>query len=97
MWLGSLWDTSGVQPVVTAAAPMPKKPTDPGFCTYASVKVDDEVLPLIRAAAALSGDRSTQEFISDVCNEAASRILRREAIKRRPPPPRPRGKGRKPG
>ena len=74
---------------------MPKKPSA-DFCTYASVKLDDRVLPLARAAAALSGDVSTQEFISDVVNLAASRVLGREPIPRRPAPPRPKGKGRKP-
>lgn len=77
----------------TLAEPMAKKPDKAegpppgGYCTYASSKVDDEVYPLARAAAALRG-QTTQEFISDVVNEAASKLLKREPVKRRPPEPR---------
>lgn len=71
---------------------MPKKSTD--VCTYASIRIDDEVLPIVRAAAALSGDITIQEFLSDIANEAASRVVKREPIKRRPAPPKPHGKGR---
>jgi uncharacterized protein (DUF1778 family) len=73
---------------------MPKKPTAEGFCTYISVKIDDAVLPLARAAAALSGNVATQEFISDAVNRAAAEVLNRDPIKRRPIPPKPHGKGR---
>jgi len=74
--------------VNAVAEPMAKKPDKPSpWCTYASSKVDDEVYPLARAAAALLG-QTTQEFISDVVNEAASKLLKREPIKRRPPEPR---------
>lgn len=69
-----------------APAPMTKK-SETQFCTYASVKIDDEINPLVRAAAALVG-KSTQEFLSDVANEAAARVLKRDPIKRRPPEPR---------
>lgn len=66
--------------------PMAKsKPTD--HCTYVGTKIDDQVLPLARAAAALSG-KDAQDFISDVLNEAASKILNRPPIKRRPPKPK---------
>ncbi len=64
------------------------KKTETDFCTYASVKLDDKVLPIVRAAAALSGDMSIQEYMSDVLNEHASEILGREPLKRRPPKPR---------
>jgi hypothetical protein len=68
---------------------MAKKPksTD-GFCTYASIKVDDEILPLCRAAAAFNGNVATQEFISDILNEHVSKALGRTPIKRRKPKPR---------
>ena len=81
----------------TALVPRMSKKPEPAFCTYASVKLDDEVLPLVRAAAALSGDVTVQEFLSDVANEAASRVLKREPLKRRPVPPKPKGKGRPKG
>jgi len=83
--------------VLTAVLPnMAKKnqKTAPIYCEYAGTRIDSELLPLARAAAALSDDVSTQEFISDAVNEVAARVLGREPIKRRPPPPRPHGKGR---
>lgn len=55
---------------------------------YTMVRIDVAVLPRARASAALSGDVSVQEFISDVVNKAAAEILRMEPIKRRPAPPR---------
>lgn len=78
----------------TAVAPKMAKKSEPEFCTYASVKLDDAVLPLVRAAAALSGDVTVQEFLSDAAAFAASRVLGREPIKRRAAPPKPKGKGR---
>jgi hypothetical protein len=76
--------------------PTPSDPPPGGFCTYASVKLDDEVLPFVRAAAALSGDVTTQEWLSDVALTAAAKLLNRKPIKRRPAPPKPHGKGRPP-
>ena len=67
---------------------MAKKPTTP-FCTYVGAKLDDEVHPLAHAAAVLSG-LSLQDWLSDVANEAAARVLKREPIKRRPPEPKTR-------
>lgn len=69
--------------------PMAKKPQKPetAYCEYTSTRIDTVLLPLARAAAALSGDVSTQEFISDAVNEAAARVLGRHPIKRLPPPP----------
>ena len=67
---------------------MPKsKPEE--SCTYVGTKIDDEVLPLARAAAALT-EVDAQDFISDVVNEAASKVLNRAPIKRRPPKPKKR-------
>ena len=82
--------------MVTAGTLMAKSKPQPEnrTCEYASVKIDDQILPLARAAAALSGDISTQEFISDAVNEVASRILGRQPINRRPPAEKPHGKGR---
>lgn len=78
--------------VTLAAPPMSEKKSD--VCSYASIRIDDQVLPLARAAAALTGDVTVQEFISDAVNVAASRVLKRNPIKRRPAPPKPHGKGR---
>jgi uncharacterized protein (DUF1778 family) len=76
--------------VSTLAPPMPKKTE---YVAYVSTKIDDEVHPLARAAAALQGV-SVQEFISDAVNEAAAKILNRQPVKRRPV--EPKGKGRPP-
>jgi len=79
--------------VLTLKAPnMAKKPPTE-FCTYVGTKIDDEVYPLARAAAALSGNVTVQEFISDAINAAAAKVLNRDPIKRRPPEPKG---GRKP-
>lgn len=59
------------------------------FCTYAGVKLDDEVHPLAHAAAVLSG-KALQDWLSDVANAAAAQVLKREPIKRRPPEPKTR-------
>lgn len=53
------------------------------LCTYTSVKVDDQVLPLAKAAAALAGQK-VQDWISDFLNEAAAKALGKKSIKRRP-------------
>lgn len=59
------------------------------FCEYVGTKIDKDVLPLARAAAALSG-KDAQDYISDVVNEAASKVVNRAPIKRRPPKPKKR-------
>lgn len=80
-----------------AAPPMPKKPKPGEHASYASVKIDDEVLPLAIAAAALSSPPVTvQELVSDAVNKYASRLLDRDPVNRRPPPPKPHGRGRPP-
>lgn len=70
-----------------------ERPMADVVCTYVNTRIDDEVLPLARAAAALSGDVTVQEFISEAVNQAAARVLNRKPVKRRPPPPKPHGKG----
>lgn len=72
--------------MVTLALPMQKKSE---FAEYDSVKLDDEVHPLARAAAALQG-KTTQELISDAVNDYAAKVLDRKPIKRRPPKPKKR-------
>lgn len=79
--------------MVTMAVPFMAKKTPQGFCTYVSVKIDDEIQPLARAAAALAGI-STQELISDAVNEFASRMLKRDPMKRRTPEPKQKRKPR---
>ena len=63
------------------------KKTSGEFCEYVGTKIDKEVYPLARAAAALEG-LTAQEFISNAVNLAAAKALNREPIKRRPPKPR---------
>lgn len=70
--------------MTTLVPPMPKNTQ---YCEYDSVKLDDEVHPLAKAAAALE-EISTQELISDAVNLYASKILGRPPIKRRPPKPK---------
>lgn len=53
------------------------------FCTYSVVKLDSEVLRLVKAASALEG-KHTQDWLSDVANAAASARLNHKPIKRRP-------------
>ena len=65
-------------------------------CTYITIRIDDQILPLAKAAAALSGNVTVQDFISDAVNEVASRVIRRQPIARRPPPPKPKSPGRPP-
>ena len=54
------------------------------ICTYVSVKIDDQILPLAKAAAALDG-QSVQDWLSDLANAAASKRLRQKPIERRQP------------
>lgn len=56
-------------------------------CTYASIKLDDAVLPFAKAAAAIAG-LSVQDWLSDLANEHSARALGRKPVKRRPPKPR---------
>jgi len=81
---------------MTAATAAPTMAEDTDHCTYTGTKIDDAVLPLAKAAAALSGDVTVQEFISNVVNEAAAKVLARKPIKRRPPPDKPKGRPPKP-
>lgn len=61
----------------------------PQYCKYATVKVDEELLFLLKAAAALD-KKSTQEWLSDLVNEAAAKRTGEKPVKRKPPKPRPR-------
>lgn len=54
-------------------------------CTYVSVKLDDQVLPLVKAAAALA-HQTVQDWLSDLANAAASEQVGRNPITRREPP-----------
>ena len=72
----------------TLMAPSMAEEAPEQFCKYIGTKIDSEVYPLARAAAALSDNATVQEFISDVVNVAASKILNRKPIKRRPPKPK---------
>lgn len=63
------------------------EPSTGGFAEYTGTKIDVEVLRLVRAAAALEGIRM-QDWLSDVANEAASKVLGRKPLKRKPVKPK---------
>lgn len=84
-------------PLPSAMLPMPRKPKateQPVYCTYRATKIDDDVLPLVIAAAALAR-MTAQDYLSDVANEAASKALGRPPVERRTPPPHGKGRPRK--
>lgn len=57
------------------------------FCTYVSIKIDDKVLPIVKAAAALD-NQPVQEWISDQLNQLAASRANQKPVKRRQPKPR---------
>lgn len=57
------------------------------YCRYTTVKVDVEVMPFVKSAAALAG-KSVQEFVSDLLNEATPKASGHKPVKRKQPPPR---------
>lgn len=56
---------------------------DTTFCTYVSVKIDQDVLRLAKAASSLDG-KTVQDWLSDLANSAASERLKAKPIKRKP-------------
>lgn len=61
------------------------------FCRYTTVKIDSDLLPVLRIAAAMS-EQKIQDYLSDLVNENASKKANRKPIKRKlPPPPKQRG------
>ena len=67
----------------TVAATMTKpQPEEENYCTYTSVKIDDEVARRVRGAAGVAGE-SVQDWVSDVLNDAAAKILGLKKIQRR--------------
>jgi V8-like Glu-specific endopeptidase len=60
-----------------------------GHCTYKTTKIDAALAFRARAAAAMS-KKSVQEYISDLVNADAARILRLPPVDRLPPPPHPK-------
>lgn len=73
-------------PVATMAK---KKDADPVYCTYRSVKVDDQLVKLLQIAAIEDGT-SAAEVASDYINRGLAERSGRNPIKRRPAPPRGR-------
>lgn len=66
-------------------------PSGQPHCTYTSLKVDDELMPEIKAAAAF--DRlSVQELVSNILNDYTAKRFKHAKINRRPPPPRDKRK-----
>lgn len=76
--------------MLSQVAPMAEK-TDAEFCSYRSLKVDDEVLRLLKLYTVTEGGLM-QDIASDILNEVISKRLGRKPINRKPPPPRA-GKG----
>lgn len=71
--------------MVAAVETMHENTSD--FAKYSTMKVDVEVLPLAGAAAKLDGKR-VQDWVSDLINVHASKVLKRKPITRKPPKPR---------
>lgn len=68
------------------ATPMTKKPNKPTeHCRYAATKIDAEVLRFAKAAA-LVVDKTFQEWLSDLANQEAAKVLARQPVNRKPPP-----------
>lgn len=63
------------------AAAMTKEKSEE-LSTYISVKIDDQVYPIVKAAASLAG-LQVQDYLSDIANDIASRAIGRQPIKRR--------------
>lgn len=57
------------------------------YCTYGTVKVDEEVMYLVRQAAPKMR-KSVQEYVSDLLNQAAAADLGAKPVKRKLPKPR---------
>lgn len=57
------------------------------FCTYSTIKIDSELLPLLKGVAGFR-KTSTQELASDILNEWLAKELDRKPLKRRTPKPR---------
>ena len=58
------------------------------YVSYSPCKIDSQVLPLAKAAAALKSIH-VQEWLSNIVNEAAAKELGMKPIKRRAVRPKP--------
>jgi hypothetical protein len=75
---------------LVATYPMSERADSAGqteYCTYVPCKIDPEVLRFAKGAAAVEG-KDVQDWLSDIANVAAAKILNRKPIKRRPNRPR---------
>ena len=52
------------------------------FCSFVSVKIDSDILPLAKAAASLER-LSVQDWLSDIANSAAAKRLGQNPVKRK--------------
>ena len=66
---------------------MAEAKADSAYCTYSTIKIDSELLSLLKGLAGFR-KTSTQELASDVLNEWIAKELKRKPIARRPPKPR---------
>ncbi len=69
-------------------------PSDSKHATYTTIRVDTEIYFRLRAAAAMEEVRTLSEYVSDKLNEVTAKVLKIPPVKRKPPPPKPHGKGR---
>lgn len=69
------------------AAVMSMSKQSPEYCFYTSCKVDRDVLRVVKEAAAKEQIK-IQEWVSDLLNANASKVVGRPPIKRKPPKPR---------
>ena len=90
-------------PSVSAVMPKPEK--KPEYAVYRALKVDEDIIPLVRKAVSdfnYARQReglptvTLQEWVSDTLNRAASSLTGEPPVNRRPAPPKPKGKGRPP-
>lgn len=81
-------------PVSLAVPTMAKKAEPVEYCSYTTVGIDTEVYFVAKAAAALAGNQTVREYISDLVNARAAADIGRPPVKRKPAPPKPKGKGR---
>lgn len=72
---------------MSPVALMPESSKKSEYCIYTSLKIDVDVLNVVRAAASLDGGKLMQEWASDVLNQAASKAIGRKPLARKPPPP----------
>ena len=70
----------------TVALVMSESPERKKYRRYTTVKIDADLIPVARIAAA-HAEKKLQDWLSDLVNEHASKIAGRDPVKRKPAPP----------